>query len=277
LNAIGSRGDIAAVKAAGYRIALSVRVNGGPTTASTPVSEATYKANLATGLTTWGITAGDVIQVENEMQNSGIYWTGTILQYLDELGWAVEVAHPLGLKVSDGGLAWDTIAPLTLKYLYDLGNDTNTLRFANCYITALNGLTFANIGDVTTLLSQPSVVTTLANGQQFVDGYAATGADYVNFHDYGPGGTDGVWCFQQQVNYLTGATGLPAICNEVGIHQSYPDSDVTDKVDACYDNGLAVFIWYSYDRLPNQAKALQNTDGTLRPNGVNFQTAIAAH
>jgi len=76
------------------------------------------------------------------------------------------------------------------------------------------------------------------------------------------------------VNYLRRATNLPVMSNEIGQTDQTPEA-VQKLLSAASDLKLTYAVWFSLDRDP--AVALQNEDGSLRPNGQAFREFMQAH
>lgn len=75
--------------------------------------------------------------------------------------------------------------------------------------------------------------------------------------------------------YLGKATGLPVLCNEMGQQGNEDPSQVARMMQTSLNLDLAYVVWYSAD-VPayGQARALHNSDATLRPNGEAYRDFI---
>ena len=79
----------------------------------------------------------------------------------------------------------------------------------------------------------------------------------------------------EAVSYLRTASGLPVMTNEVGQQANTDPTQVTSVMQKIVNLGLPYALWFSMDtNPPNGARALNETDGTLRPNGEAFAEFI---
>jgi hypothetical protein len=107
-------------------------------------------------------------------------------------------------------------------------------------------------------------------GRKLLEIYRSSGQDYLNFHWYVPDKS----AFSEAVNFLRRVTSLPVMSNEIGQIDQTPEA-VQKLLSAAADLKLAYAVWFSLDRDP--AQALQNADGSLRPNGLAFRQFMQAH
>ncbi|MGI9169250.1 MAG: hypothetical protein ACR2FH_03625, partial [Caulobacteraceae bacterium] len=112
--------------------------------------------------------------------------------------------------------------------------------------------------------------TKLAAVETLVAGYAAAGADYVNFHWYEP---DPI-AMGQAVAYLQQASGLPAMSNEVGEHSLSGDT-VVNLLAESIALDLPYVIWHGSDG--SHHFGLTNSAGVLRANGWAFKAYTSTH
>jgi hypothetical protein len=77
------------------------------------------------------------------------------------------------------------------------------------------------------------------------------------------------------ISYIERVTGKRAMSNEVGTRTSSPEV-VTGVLQQLSEMGMAYVIWFSGDGSGGSV-ALQNEDGSLRPNGIAFKNFMADH
>ncbi len=73
--------------------------------------------------------------------------------------------------------------------------------------------------------------------------------------------------------FLKTATGLPLMTNEIGQHDEN-SATIAPLLQKTLDLGLPYIVWYSVDS--PQARALNNADSSMRPNGQAFADFIRA-
>ena len=116
-------------------------------------------------------------------------------------------------------------------------------------------------------LDSPRSRQQVEKGRALLQVYAASGADYVNFHWY----IEDPSALGEAVAFLSLQTGLPPMSNEMGQHDRSPET-VRNLMKAVVQLGLPYAVWFSIDA--PQAQALINPDGTQRDNGLAFQEFI---
>ncbi len=251
---------------AGLKLILTVRNNVAalPPFATTPPQDgAAYRRNLAEILTRYH---PEVLVVENE-EDSAQYWAGTPEQYGTLLKAACQVAHDQKTPCANGGLSTKTTALLVWADYIEHQQATEACNFVQktsavlapdlCRFTAID-----HLGD--------EDKAALDTGRKLLEIYKASGQDYLNFHWYIADNN----ALSEAVNYLRRAVNLPVMSNELGQWDQSPEA-VQKLLSAASDLRLAYAIWFSLDRDP--AQALQNADGSLRPNGQAFRDFMQAH
>ena len=251
---------------AGLKLILTARNNVGeaPPFATTPPKDgAAYRRNLSEILTRYH---PEVLVVENE-EDAAQYWAGTPEQYGALLKAACQVAHEQKTPCANGGLSSKTTALLVWADYIEHQQITEACSFVQrtsavlaadlCRFTALEHLSDEDKAAVNT-------------GRKLLDIYKSSGQDYLNFHWYVPDKS----AFSEAVNYLRRMTNLPVMSNEIGQTDQSPEA-VQKLLSAAADLKLAYAVWFSLDRDPVQA--LQNADGSLRPNGQAFREFMQAH
>jgi hypothetical protein len=244
--------DCAAFAAAGLRIVLTVAHRTDVATPATvPPDLAAYRTDVRRALTA---SRPSLLVVENE-ENAPKYYSGTADQYAEQLRAACEESHALEIPCTDGGLQSPSVAVLTYQHYVDTGRTDAAASYARRTFgaRALAGLD-----------SPAGAAATKAQADRlrtFLDAVAGSGADYVNFHWY----LEDAEALGETIDYLEQATGLPAVCNEMGQRNEDPRLPVR-LLSAAVDRGLRFVVWFSIDSL--HARALNQPDGSLRPNGV---------
>ncbi len=251
---------------AGLKLILTARSNVAevlPFATTPPKDGAAYRRNLSEVLTRY---KPEVLVVENE-EDSAQYWAGTPEQYGALLKAACQVAHDQKIACANGGLSNKTLALLVWADYIEHHQMTEACNFVQrtapvlvpdlCRFTAIDHL---SDGDKALLNT----------GRKLMEIYQSSGQDYLNFHWYIADKS----AFSEAVNYLRRVTNLPVMSNELG--QSDLSTDAVQKLlSAAEDLKLAYGIWFSLDRDP--AVALQNADGSLRPNGQAFRNFMQTH
>ena len=246
---------------AGLKLILTVRNNVGAGGATTPARDLTaYRETLGKIVETYHPA---VLVVENE-ENSDLSWAGSIDEYVAQLQAACEVAHAHNVKCANGGLSGDAVALLTWADYIERGQLTEACAFVQrttpdlpadlCRLTAVDQL-FA------------SYQTTLTKSRELLARYATTEQDYLNFHWYVPDKA----ALSEAVAYLRRTSALPLMSNEFGQRDQTPDA-VQRLMAAAVDLKLSIVVWFSLDRAAPASAALNNDDGSLRPNGEAFRS-----
>ncbi|MBI5566555.1 MAG: alpha/beta hydrolase [Chloroflexi bacterium] len=245
---------------AGLKLILTVRNNVGAGGATTPARDLTaYRQTVGRIVETYQPA---VLVVEGE-ETSELAWAGGVDEYMAQLQAACEAAHARNAKCANGGLSSEAVALLVWADTVERGLLTEACAFTQraapdlpadlCRLTAIDQL-------------HPSYQTLLAKSRQMLARYATTGQDYVNFHWYIPDKA----ALSEAVAYLRRTTTLPLMSNEFGQRDQTPEA-VERLMAAALDLKLSIVVWFSLDRATPLSAALNNDDGSLRPNGEAFR------
>jgi acetyl esterase/lipase len=251
---------------AGLKLILTIRNNVSevPPFATTPAKDgAAYRRNVSEILTRY---RPEVLVVENE-EDTAQYWAGTPEQYAAQLKAACQVAHDQKIPCANGGLSSKTTALLVWADYIESQQFTAACNFVKrasaelasdlCRFTAIDHLSDAD-------------KTAVATGRKLLEVYKSSGQDYLNIHWYIPDKA----ALSEAVNYLKRVTNLPVMSNELGQYDQVPEA-AQRLLSAALDLKFPYAIWFSLDR--NMVQALQNADGSLRPNGQAFREFMLAH
>ncbi|MHB8859881.1 MAG: hypothetical protein ACYC6Z_10440 [Thermoleophilia bacterium] len=246
------------INASGLKAIPTIGNSGGGGAASAPPSDInTFKQKLSAVLDMYPF---GIVFIENE-ENSTPFYSGTPEQYGVELKAACEVAHSKGLKCSNGGLVSKLVALLTYNNYLKQGNTTKADDFA------------ARAFDPSerSQLNSPAIKAYVKKGEDLIDQDKAAGADYLNFHWY----ISDTQALQETVAYLRERSGLIVITNEVGQQKNTDPQQVTGDLTTLANLKIPFIVWFSEDiNVAEQAKALNNPDGSLRPNGGAFKSFV---
>ena len=251
---------------AGLKLILTIRnnVSDVPPFATTPAKDGTaYRRNVSEILTRYH---PEVLVVENE-EDTAQYWAGTPEQYAAELKAACRVAHDQKIPCANGGLSSKTTSLLVWADYVEHQQFTEACSFVQrasaelaadlCRFTAIDHLSDAD-------------KTAVATGRKLLDVYKSSGQDYLNIHWYIPDKA----ALSEAVNYLKRVTNLPVMSNELGQYDQTPEA-AQKLLSAALDLKFPYAIWFSLDR--DTVQALQNADGSLRPNGQAFREFMRVH
>jgi acetyl esterase/lipase len=251
---------------AGLKLVLTIRNNVSdiPPFATTSARDGTaYRRNVSEILTRYH---PEVLVVENE-EDTAQYWAGTPEQYVAQLKAACQVAHDQKIPCANGGLSSKTTALLVWADYVEHQQFTEACNFVQrasaelasdlCRFTAIDHLSETDKAAVSL-------------GRKLLTAYKSTGQDYLNIHWYIPDKA----ALSEAVNYLKRVTSLPVMSNELGQYDQAPEA-AQKLLSAALDLKFPYAIWFSLDR--NTVQALQNADGSLRPNGQAFREFMLAH
>ena len=256
-------------QAAGLGLILTVRNNGGgdapsgdPPQPTTPTQDLVgYQKTISELIDRYKPA---VLVVENE-EDSTSFWNGTPTEYAVELKAACEVAHRVHTLCANGGLSSETIVLLVWAGYIEDGRPAEACSFIQRADLNLS----QELCSVTSLMQLPDQIrAALDTGRKLIGLYQTSGQDLVNFHWY----VADKFALSEAVSYLKRATGLPPMSNEMGQRDQAPDA-VDKLLAAAIDLHLPYVVWFSLDR---SAQALQNEDGSLRPNGIAFRDFMQA-
>lgn len=255
----GTCAECDAAVSAGLKLVLTVRNNGGGGQPTTPPSDLNaFKKTLGQIIDKY---KPEVLVIENEENSGAIFYTGSTGQYLQELKAGCEIAHQKGIKCTNGGLVSSLVVAMTAN---QSGNPTQYLQKALVGAKA----------DLASQINSPAAQKQISKGKELVTGYKAAGADFINFHWYIADPST----ISEAVNYLHSLSGLPVITNEVGQQGNTDSSQVTNVMSQMSKLGLPYIVWFSMDtNPPNGARALNETNGTLRPNGTAYASFISSN
>ncbi len=251
---------------AGLKLILTARNNVSemPPFATTPPQDgAAYRRNLSEILTRYH---PEVLVVENE-EDSAQYWGGTPEQYGALLKAACQVAHDQKIPCANGGLSSKTTALLVWADYIEHQQITDACNFVQ-HASAVLAPDLCRFTAIDHLSDEDKAA--LNTGRKLLEIYKSSGQDYLNFHWYIPDKN----AFSEAVNHLRRVTNLPVMSNEIGQTDQSPEA-VQKLLSAAADLKLSYAVWFSLDRDP--AVALQNEDGSLRPNGQAFREFMQAH
>jgi hypothetical protein len=251
---------------AGFELVLSVRANGGGAgEPSTPPADlAQYEAQVRATLAR---ERPALLVVENE-PDSPLFYAGTPAEYLRLLETACAAAHSMDIPCADGGLTSATIIAMVLTDYWERGEYGPALDLARRVLPTWGVEPPPDARMLERFLIDRGFELA-ERGRAFISGYAAAGADYLNFHWYVGDGQ----ALREAVEFLRRAGGgLTVITNEIGQRNDDPEQTVVELTTA-RDLGLPIIVWFSADT-PGGARSLVNPDGTLRPTGVAFRRIV---
>lgn len=256
----GFHPDVEYASKAGLKLVLTVRNGAGPQQAGHPPADIEqYKKTLAGIIKKY---QPEILVVENEENSARLFYDGTPSEYERELRAATEVAHAMGVKVTNGGLVSKLVAALAGDHLTASGRTDEAEIFLKK--TLGNGyFQFQKKGKM--------VVAQLEKGKELLEVYKSVDIDFVNFHWYTPDAD----AFKIAVSFLREATGKPVITNEIGQQKSVDPKEVEDLMTAVLAEKIPVAIWFSMDvHAFAEARGLVAEDGSLRSNGIAFKNFI---
>ncbi len=261
----GTCAECDAAVGVGLKLVLTIRNNGGAGQPSTPPSDLNaFKQTLAQIIDKY---KPEILVIENEENSAAIFYSGTTSQYLQELKAGCEVAHQKGIKCTNGGLVSSLVVFLVADSYQQAGDQNKANEYLNRTL----------IGAKQKLISQANSAKgreEIAQGKEFLAGYKGAGADFMNFHWY----IADTKALGEAVSYLRAASGLPVMTNEVGQQANTDPSQVTSVMQEIVNLGLPYALWFSMDtNPPNGARALNETNGTLRPNGEAYAQFIRSN
>jgi len=263
--------------AAGFKIILNVnwghvqKENGIKSPVPYPTDTMEYKKIMNEILSKY---SPELVVIENE-ETIKNYHTGPIENYINELSAAITVAHSKGLKITNGGLTNRELALFVYNDYLQKGMKNEANDFANrCVKPAL--LRAGN----------PDIEKLVSDSKKLIEAYKRLPLDYVNIHIYEPVknmvlGTDErakqitPHSIQEIIQYIERVTGKKVVSNEVGERSHSPEL-VAQMMDEFTKANMEYCIWFSGDG-EGGSVALQNEDGSLRPNGMVFKNFIEEH
>jgi hypothetical protein len=286
--------DVQAFAANGIQTQLTIKATAGKQTQpiDTPEEQAAFRSGLSALLDQYKTP---LLSVENE-PTADIFYGGTPDQYLTELRIAVDVARAHGVRVTDGGIPWETISLVAWNYI----RKTRGTAAADAYIQTVfrGGATAWMARDLTGVAANDpdpySHLSRAAPRQNWIDAEyllsqygTAPGdvpLDYVNFHwyvldDFGGYKTSGYTDAQaltDTIEAIKAITGRPVVTNEFGQHGTTPEA-VSGNLHVVLDQEKLPFvIWFDADGIP--AHGLFDPAlgvGHLRTSGMTFKGTLA--
>src|SRR3990167_491097 len=254
----GNCSECQAAISEGIGLILTIRNNGGLGQPTTPPTDYNvFKQILGEILDKY---PPELLVVENEENSAALFYDGTPQEYLQELSVACEVAHSKAIKCTNGGLVSMLVTGLVANNYLEQGDPAKADEYL---LRALSPEEYQQYQN----MSQELKLEQLNKGKALLAGYKTSGADYVNFHWYNADTP----ALQEAVDYLQAMTGLVTMTNEVGQHNEEPQQ-VTDVMGKIVELNIPYAVWFSV--ASNKARALIDTNGSLRPNGEAFKTFI---
>lgn len=248
----------------GLKLILTIRNGGGMGNPSTPPTDLNiYKNRVAKVLDTY---KPYLLVVENEENSGALFYSGTPAQYHQELSAACSVAHSKGYKCTNGGLVSSEVVLLVSDSYRKSGNTQK----ADDYLKRT--LSSDKYNQYIRNPNAQKITESIQKGKDLISGYKASGADYINFHWY----VADTAALAEAVTYLQNTAGLPALSNESGQQQNTDPGQVTSVMQEIVNLKLPVAVWFSIDIQGfGGARALNEPDGTIRPNGEAFKNFIS--
>lgn len=250
----------------GFKMAITINWRKTSVAEPFPTDTVAFKDSMDAALSYAGGIIPAVIFLENEENNTGDgYHTGYAATYLNELRAATGLAHAYGYKIGNGGATANVMRYLTYHYYADdTSQGYNTTKAAS-FLARTPNTNYNNANLKARGRFEDTVLRALAT----------IPVDYVNYHWYGGTSPDGkVDVMQECVEYLRAITGKTVVTNEIGQYNT--DTATTDSLlKATKDLELPIVMWYDNDGSP--ALALNETNGTLRANGIAFKNYLATN
>ncbi|KKS32422.1 MAG: hypothetical protein UU93_C0007G0027 [Candidatus Amesbacteria bacterium GW2011_GWA2_42_12] len=248
----------------GFKLALTIRVNGGRGVPTVPPTDwNAYRDILSQVLDKY---QPEILVIENE-ENSNTFYTGTAQEYLQELTVGCEIAHSKNIKCTNGGLVSKLVVVLVSdSYQPDANKADDYLRRA---------LTPEDYDTVSGSVGSPQWLAQIQKGKGLLAGYKIAGADFVNFHWH----QENAETLPEAVTYLGSTSqGLPVINNEISPQKSISVNQVTSFMQKVFDLNLPYAVWYSNDSDGvGGPTALTNEAGIPNDSGRAYQQFISDH
>lgn len=253
--------------AVGLKLILTIRNGGGGGQPSSFPSDLTKYKQTVTDIAQK--YKPEVLVVENEENSGPLFYSGTPTQYHQQLQAACSVAHAQRIKCTNGGLVSSLVALLTANDFYERGQ----MDTAEDYFRRTLGTRESDFGvsSFAQAIKSKKGTDQIAKGKAFIAGYKASGADFINFHWY----LADTKALEEAVAYITRATGLPAMTNEIGQQRNEDPKQVTSIMQSVVNLKLPYAVWFSMDVQGFAgARSLFNPDSSIRPNGTAFMNFI---
>lgn len=212
-----------------------------------------------------------VIVVENEEINKTTH-SGPLTDYINMLKVALNVCHPKGIKVTNGGIYGQGLEVLTYRYLQTKGQKRAD-SFGNECMTTWQIKAAQNPGTNESIEYDVRRLDTLLNFYYNLD--------YINIHPYEPFDpyvtdaskvtTAAAVVIPDFKEYLIWRTGKPVMTNETGQRDNMNPNLVTSMLQKYDQVDFPYVIWYSGDQGVAGAKPLYDLKtGILYSNGTSF-------
>lgn len=247
------------------RLFPTIRWDGGSGTPDTGPIGATQLSTMSSRLTTFiGNYSPWIIAVGNE-EPSATFSDLTAAQYLAWLEAAYDVAHPLGVLITNGGLVWNGAALCYWAYLLESVSTSAASTFAGIAFPEPDRSTIM----AATAISQldASIQTVITKNRDFLLNVyqATTKMDYMNIHVHWPDGVLGtVDAIQEVFEWYADQTGLQVITNESAIEGENVSRE--EELLELYDL-MGTPIALRYNVTSGQSVDLQETTGELTASG----------
>lgn len=203
-----------------------------------------------------------VIEAEEDLLN---HYSGTPDEYGEQLRAACEVAHSMDVKCTNGGLLSGDVVEIVYQHYLDLGMDAEAQSFADRAFEDFQRARHSRPG------GDERIQMAIDRVRGLLEAYRGSGADYVNFHWY----IGDAAALREAAAYLSEATGLPPMTNEIGQRDLSPQTTIGIMAEVLR-LGLPYAVWYFSDA--RLAKGLiERGTGALRPTGEAFREFIKAN
>jgi hypothetical protein len=263
LSWTGRDRNIEAYQDNGFNILYNVSANG-QDGKDFSKDTAGFKKTIADVLNNYSL---DVIAIENEEDNWSYHGRNTV-GYINELKATIPIVHGKKTKVTNGGIHDNQLLILAYRYYQNKNKDS-----ANYILTLLtDGEKYAAQHPEKT---DNRLCQKAAQTDSLLTFYKTLDLDYVNIHIYAPindfvsDRTNVMASIKIVGDYTRMRTGKPPMSNECGQHNVDP-AIVNYILDGFKYANYEYAIWFDGDGDP--AMALNEPDGSLRPNGEMFKS-----
>jgi hypothetical protein len=211
-----------------------------------------YQADLQTIIA--GFTTKPIVAVIENEESNQLYYTGSVLDYINQLNVAISIMHTNGIKVANGGFTGQGLNLLVYNDFMAQGKYDSAQQFQKLTNLKPKALVTQN---------RAAIADTLLKA------YVNMSLDYVNFHWKGT--TSNTEALADVINYLRKRTNKPVITNELGQFDTDPNT-LLAHVQTCTDKGMPYVLWYSPDENDlKKATPLQYTNASLTPTGNSYK------
>jgi hypothetical protein len=250
----------------GLKLAISIR-NSPDASARTPshppADIRAFRKSIAAVLAAWH---PNLVVVETE-EDSTAFFDGTAEAYVAELNAVCAAAHDTKAQCTNGGLTGKAAAALT--WLSFLGTKNQTDRacdFAKRALPEEKLCGYRTPADIPKDLRARLV----GSAEALLQAYKTGPIDMINFHWFRGDSR----AFAEIAEYLSRATGKPAVTNEFGQRKGAEDpKEIRPLLRAAIAESMPLAIWYSVDTA--DTVSLFGPDGRLRATGWEFQRQLS--